>query len=247
MFEGQFTIPHLYLKDIIRIFSKIRVSPTCFYNGIACWEWTGRISGKGYGSIDYQCHRVVIHKVLYAWIVGPVPNNFYIKQIDHLCRNTACCNPCHLELVTPQINNLRGISPAAQNAKKEQCDSGHPFTPENTILRAEGGRKCRTCQYEATRQYERGSDAALQRTRKRASDYYEKSKLNADLVERRRAKDRKAHRRRLQEKPEVREYSRQKSAEWRAQRASTPEYKEYNRRRTAERRAKLKAAQKASE
>src|SRR5690606_32157657 len=31
------------------------------------------------------------------------------------------------------------------NARKTHCKNGHAFTPENTMRRSEGGRRCRTC------------------------------------------------------------------------------------------------------
>jgi hypothetical protein len=44
--------------------------------------------------------------------------------------------------------NFRG-APTKVTAKGEKkpdvCRRGHPFTPENTINKKEGGRKCRTC------------------------------------------------------------------------------------------------------
>jgi len=32
-----------------------------------------------------------------------------------------------------------------RNARKTQCSKGHPFTPENTGSRRDGGRYCRAC------------------------------------------------------------------------------------------------------
>jgi late competence protein required for DNA uptake (superfamily II DNA/RNA helicase) len=65
-------------------------------------------------------------------------------QIDHLCRNRRCVNPDHLEVVTAQMNTLRGETLAAANAAKTQCDHGHEFTEENTYA-YRGHRHCREC------------------------------------------------------------------------------------------------------
>jgi HNH endonuclease len=47
------------------------------------------------------------HHVSYTTHVGEVPEGL---QLDHLCRVRACCNPAHLEPVTPLVNVRRGIT-----------------------------------------------------------------------------------------------------------------------------------------
>lgn len=76
---------------------------------------------------------------------GPIPEGL---QIDHLCRNTQCCNPDHLEAVTQRVNIMRSESFSAVNARKQACPKGHPYTPENTSIDRSHGderRKCREC------------------------------------------------------------------------------------------------------
>ncbi|NED52837.1 HNH endonuclease, partial [Micromonospora aurantiaca] len=70
---------------------------------------------------------------------------------DHLCRNRACVNVTHLEIVTNRINILRGETLQAANAAKTHCIRGHEFTPENTYVK-NGGRDCRTCARERQRE-----------------------------------------------------------------------------------------------
>lgn len=83
------------------------------------------------------------HRFAYELLVGPVPEGM---QLDHLCRNRWCCNPEHLELVTPRENTLRGVGPSAVNAVKTHCKNGHEFTPENTrVDQRTGERGCWTC------------------------------------------------------------------------------------------------------
>src|SRR3990167_6510962 len=72
--------------------------------GDDCWEWQGAQNGAGYGQAWDGSRNRAAHRVMYEQLVGPVPIGF---ELDHLCRNKACCNPKHLEVVTHQENILR--------------------------------------------------------------------------------------------------------------------------------------------
>lgn len=123
-----------------RFWPKVRVGKT----PQDCWVWIGARHFKGYGSFCGKAHRFS-----YELFKGPIPAGL---TIDHLCRNTYCVNPEHLEAVTNRENILRGISPPAIFAKKTHCSKGHEFTPENTYIRNyKIGRKCRICMSERSR------------------------------------------------------------------------------------------------
>lgn len=64
--------------------------------------------------------------------------------LDHLCRNTRCVNPKHLEAVTQKENILRGIGISAQNAVKTHCWRGHPFKESNMFI-YKNQRHCLAC------------------------------------------------------------------------------------------------------
>lgn len=116
-----------------------------------CWEWTGRRNKDGYGRFDVTAHGAV-YTHTYAWeaLVGPVPEGL---ELDHLCRNPACCNPDHLEPVTRKVNTLRGYGPSARHARKTHCPAGHPYDQSNTHLDTRGQRNCRACGRVRARQY----------------------------------------------------------------------------------------------
>ena len=111
-----------------------------------CWNWQAWTTRGGYGKFKVDGHTRVSHRWYYQQVVGPVPAEL---QLDHLCRNRACCNPEHLEPVTCRENLLRGDTFQASNAAKVQCPKGHPLSGENLMV--SGGRRvCRTCKRAAT-------------------------------------------------------------------------------------------------
>lgn len=106
--------------------------------GPECWEWLGYRSSEGYGVITMARKQRLAHRLSYEFNIGPIPDGL---DLDHLCRNRGCVNPAHLEPVTPRVNNLRGTSPAAANAKKTHCKRGHEFTR----VTPSGRRICQVC------------------------------------------------------------------------------------------------------
>lgn len=76
----------------------------CLVKG-PCWTWTGAKNGS-YGKVTDGYHTKQIHRAVYERLVGPIPTEL---QVDHLCSNTYCCNPAHLEPVTRAVNMRRGM------------------------------------------------------------------------------------------------------------------------------------------
>lgn len=114
-----------------------------------CWIWTGARFDTGYGafntgSVGGKSVVKSAHRYAYERIHGKQPSDLHL---DHLCRNRACCNPAHLELVTPAENNRRGLA-----GPRPFCKRGHPL--DNAYVRKDtGARICRKC--DALRREER--------------------------------------------------------------------------------------------
>lgn len=147
-------------ETIARFMKFVRVTE----NG--CWEWQGGLVypprstpyghfSFGKASAVFTGQQMTSHKAAYLLFVGQVPPGL---ELDHLCRNTICACPTHLEAVTHRENVLRGVCPSAKNAQKTHCKRGHEFTPENTYPqknRSGNGRACRTCEREKSRRLQR--------------------------------------------------------------------------------------------
>lgn len=78
-----------------------------------CWVWQGTGTKTGYGQISVEGSQRYAHRVSYELHVGPIPDGL---QIDHLCRNTSCVNPAHLEPVTGAENTRRAFAAKQRRA-----------------------------------------------------------------------------------------------------------------------------------
>lgn len=118
-----------------------------------CIEWTGRIDRYGYGQFlpagGRSANNMGAHRWSYEHHFGPIPSGL---QIDHLCRNTRCVNPDHLEAVTPQENVARREAFYRNNSHikrrhrpRTHCRAGHPYNEANIHVWPNGDRACRTC------------------------------------------------------------------------------------------------------
>lgn len=102
-----------------------------------CWNWNGDSADSGYGRFRLFGRWFQAHRIAYRDFGKPLAED---KNLDHLCRNTKCVNPDHLEPVTQLENVRRGIRGAVTH-----CPSGHPYSPDNTKLVQRRGRAVRAC------------------------------------------------------------------------------------------------------
>ncbi len=113
-----------------------------------CWEWTASRDGDGYGRVGVEGKSRKASTYAYEVLRGPVPDGL---EPDHLCRNRACVNPFHLELVTHKVNVARGNAGLAQSLRTH-CSKGHPYDANNTIYYASGKRGCHICRLRRSRE-----------------------------------------------------------------------------------------------
>lgn len=105
-----------------------------------CWLWTESLDSGGYGRIRINGVLVSSHRAAYRIFVGEVPSGM---ELDHLCRVRSCCNPDHLEAVTPKENVARGDLWKV-NGLKTHCPRGHEYSKNNTYS-YKRKRNCRKC------------------------------------------------------------------------------------------------------
>lgn len=145
------------MSMVERFFDQVEVTETC-------WIWRGTVSDNGYGTFQGSLSP---HRFAYQTWVGPIPDGFHV---DHTCHNSnlscrglgpaclhrRCCNPDHLEAVSPSTNIRRAIG------ERTHCRHGHELTPENTrtrFHRTQGRviQDCRTCAREQNTRRRRGA------------------------------------------------------------------------------------------
>jgi hypothetical protein len=141
-------------KQTISDLEKFHNSYLVASNG--CWIWQKAKSRAGYGimrlTFDLKPRAVNAHRWGYIQIIGPIADRL---TLDHLCRNTACVNPSHLEPVTHKENVRRGLAMQTNDF----CKYGHPLIKEN---RQAGTGRCLACNRRRNKeQWERRHDDLL--------------------------------------------------------------------------------------
>ena len=117
-----------------RIWDSVMTIPHC-----GCWIWMGEDNNFGYGRLKVgyangSIRAIQAHRIAYEVFKGPIPEGL---EIDHLCCVKFCCNPDHLEAVTPAINTQRYYEKTYKDNligskwKNGFCKNGHKMISKN--------------------------------------------------------------------------------------------------------------------
>jgi hypothetical protein len=69
-----------------------------------CWAFNGDPSSNGYMRCWYQGIRFMAHRLIFEIATG---RDIRKWELDHFCENRPCCNPNHMDPVTPKVNCIR--------------------------------------------------------------------------------------------------------------------------------------------
>lgn len=70
-----------------------------------CWIRIGFTTNMGYSRVSIAGRSMYAHRAMYEQEVGEISDGM---ELDHLCRQTKCIRPDHLEVVTRAVNLRRG-------------------------------------------------------------------------------------------------------------------------------------------
>lgn len=117
---------------------------TDFNSLYECWHWNGRTDKNGYGRLnfrskDFNKNDMAAHRLSYMLFAGELNPKLVI---NHICHNTLCVNPLHLEQITLSENSKDRWH---DNSWKTHCKHGHIFDKKNTRTAKRLDRITRVC------------------------------------------------------------------------------------------------------
>lgn len=82
-----------------------------------CWNWQKSCRTAGYGQIFINGKNAPVHKFVYEFIHGKLPEGIVVR---HKCHNRKCCNPDHLLAGTHTDNYHDSIDVHKAASKKKR-------------------------------------------------------------------------------------------------------------------------------
>lgn len=135
--------PEWAARQVAKWWALDKITTTAaLFDGEPCWLY-GNIRPGGYGAVQTGGRRYVTHRVSLAAALGrDVPSDLVA---NHLCGDSRCVNPAHLEEATHKRNVSHGGRAGEwqrHQAASPTCKRGHAKHPDNRT----GQGHCRACQ-----------------------------------------------------------------------------------------------------
>lgn len=111
-----------------------------------CWTWTGALveSRRGvYGKVQYQGKTWRVHRLTFVLAGGELKDPPHRWHVDHICGETLCVNPAHLQLLYYWDNiaksggrgaagmNRKGVPEHVHDAREQPTDPAHCYGSGN--------------------------------------------------------------------------------------------------------------------
>lgn len=108
-----------------------------------CWNWNDQKNKLGYGSITLKKTDTgkwsphLVHRIMCWFHNGAIPKG---KVVMHLCNNSSCCNPDHLQVGTYAENMQMAIADGLWDPRAAGAKGGKYVRTETTKQRNREGR-----------------------------------------------------------------------------------------------------------
>ncbi len=136
--RGRYCSKACRLHPLNRFWNRVQPDPET-----GCWNWTGPKHKSGYGVFQPIIHVTgyLAHRFSYQLSVGLIPVG---HDLHHTCRNRACVNPDHLQVLAHNQHSKLECPWAAESKAITHCLRGHPLSGENIYV-YDGHRRCKAC------------------------------------------------------------------------------------------------------
>ena len=148
-------VPDLLGKYEVSNAGRVRSLSCRVPRGQGTYLLTGRVlrpskAGKGYLKVQIGGRSRYVHRLVMEVFVGPCPAGM---EVCHNNGDKTDNRLTNLRYDTSSNNNRdQAVHGTNANAVKTHCPRGHEYSEENTLNRKDGGRKCRTCMRDQSRE-----------------------------------------------------------------------------------------------
>lgn len=128
-----YAVRHIRANERLRLTKEDCVIEDTGYE-TPCWLFKKDRAGR-YTIIRIRGKSIMAHRAMYEQEIGPIPKPLVI---DHLCAQTKCIRPDHLEAVTSRVNLRRGRLPKLTEQQAEEIRQLRGTAPAASVAQSFG-------------------------------------------------------------------------------------------------------------